>query len=73
MKVRISEKGYLGRKGDVDMILAINPQSFQKDIETVKSGGYLIYDNSKKLHDEYIRDDIHFIGISDDEIMHGIF
>lgn len=62
-EVRISEKGYLGRKGDVDIILAVNPQSFQNDIDSVRPGGYLVYDNSKKLHDTYFREDIHFIGI----------
>ena len=62
-EVRISEKGYLGRKGDVDIILGVNPQSLTKDIATVRPGGYFIYDSSKKLHNEFLRPDIHFIGI----------
>lgn len=62
-EVRISEKGYLGRREGIDLIVAVNPQSLKQDIASVKSGGYLVYDNSKKLHDEFIREDIHYIGV----------
>ncbi len=62
-EVRISEKGYLGRREGIDIIVAVNPQSLEQDIKDVKSGGYLIYDNSKLLYDNYKREDINFIGI----------
>lgn len=62
-EIRISEKGYLGRREGVDLLVAVNPQSFSKDVASIKSGGYLIYDSTKKLHKEQMRDDIHFIGI----------
>ena len=62
-EVRISEKGYLGRRDGVDLLVGVNPQSMQEDIAAVKSGGYFVYDNSKKLHKEFFRDDIHFIGV----------
>ncbi len=62
-EVRISEKGYLGRRDGIDLMVAINPQSFAKDVASVRSGGYLLYDNTKKLYDEFLRDDIHFIGV----------
>lgn len=62
-EVRISEKGYLGRREGIDLMIAINPQSLTKDIASVRPGGYLIYDNTKKLYDELLRDDIHYIGI----------
>ncbi len=62
-EVRISEKGYLGRVSIVDIVLAVNPQSLKKDIQTVRSGGYVVYDSSKKLHEEFLRDDVNFIGI----------
>ena len=45
------------------MLVAVNPQSFAKDIASVRSGGYLIYDSTKKLHPDQIREDIHYIGI----------
>jgi 2-oxoglutarate ferredoxin oxidoreductase subunit alpha len=61
--VRISEKGYLGRKEGVDLMVCMNPQSMQKDIATVSVGGYFLYDSTKVLHSDYIRKDITYIGI----------
>jgi 2-oxoglutarate/2-oxoacid ferredoxin oxidoreductase subunit alpha len=62
-EVRISEKGYLGRKDEIDLMVATNPQSLKKDIASLKKGGYLLFDSSKTLHEEYIRGDIHYIGV----------
>jgi 2-oxoglutarate ferredoxin oxidoreductase subunit alpha len=61
--VRVSADGYLGRREEVDIAVAVNPQSFKKDIAAVRSGGYLIYDSTKPLHPEFHREDIHFIGV----------
>jgi 2-oxoglutarate ferredoxin oxidoreductase subunit alpha len=62
-EVRINKNGYLGRRAGIDLLVGVNPQSLAKDIASVKAGGYFVYDSSKKLHDEYIRDDINYIGI----------
>lgn len=62
-EVRVSEKGYLGRREGVDVMVCLNPQSLAKDVATVKSGGYFVYDSTKNLHKEFIREDIHYIGI----------
>ncbi|MGP8217069.1 MAG: 2-oxoacid:acceptor oxidoreductase subunit alpha [Bacteroidia bacterium] len=62
-EVRVSEKGYLGRREGVDLVVAVNPQSMKEDVAIVKSGGYLIYDSTKMLHAEYIREDINYLGI----------
>ena len=47
-EVRVNEKGYLGRREGIDLFVAMNPQSYQKDVEELKEGGYLIYDSSWK-------------------------
>ncbi|MDP4913837.1 MAG: 2-oxoacid:acceptor oxidoreductase subunit alpha [Saprospiraceae bacterium] len=62
-EVRVSEKGYLGRRDGIDLMVAVNAQSMEADIKSVRPGGYLLYDSSKKLPDYYKRDDIHFIPI----------
>lgn len=62
-EVRVSEKGYLGRKEGIDLMISVNPQSFKKDISSVRSGGYFLYDSTKPLHNEFLREDIHFIGV----------
>ncbi len=62
-EVRVSEKGYLGRREGIDLMVAVNPQSFKKDVESVLPGGYFLYDSSKKIHDDLIRPDINYLPI----------
>ncbi len=62
-EVRVSEKGYLGRREGIDMMVAVNPQSMLKDVMSVRPGGYFLYDSSKPLHSQFLRDDINYIGI----------
>lgn len=62
-EVRVSEKGYLGRREGIDFMVAVNPQSMLSDVKSVKKGGYFLYDSSKPLHSQYIRNDINYIGI----------
>jgi 2-oxoglutarate/2-oxoacid ferredoxin oxidoreductase subunit alpha len=62
-EVRISEKGYLGRRDGIDLMVAMNPQSMAADVATVKAGGYFLYDSTKMLNPAFVRDDIHYIGI----------
>ncbi len=62
-EVRVSEKGYLGRRGGVDMTVAVNGQTLHKDYHELLPGGYFIFDSSKDLPEELQRDDINVIGI----------
>jgi 2-oxoglutarate ferredoxin oxidoreductase subunit alpha len=62
-EVRVSEKGYLGRRGGVDIILSVNPQSMAQDILEIQPGGYFIYDNTKPLDLRLVRNDITNIGL----------
>ncbi len=62
-EVRVSEKGYLGRRGGVDIILSVNPQSMAQDIREIEPGGYFIYDNTKPLDLRLLRKDITVIGL----------
>ena len=62
-EVRVSEKGHLGRREGVDLMIAVNPQSMKKDYADVHEGGYFLYDSSKPLPPGYDRDDITHIGI----------
>ena len=62
-EVRVSEKGYLGRREGIDLMVAVNPQSFAQDVASVKSGGYFLYDSTKKLAKEFLRDDINYLEI----------
>ncbi|MCB1701567.1 MAG: 2-oxoacid:acceptor oxidoreductase subunit alpha [Pseudomonadales bacterium] len=62
-EVRVSEKGYLGRRGGVDIILSVNPQSMPQDIREIEPGGYFIYDDTKPLDLRLVRNDINIIGL----------
>ena len=62
-EVRVNEKGYLGRREGIDMMIAMNPQSMAGDVAAVRPGGYFLYDSSKMLHANYIREDINYLGI----------
>jgi len=62
-EVRVSEKGYLGRREGVDLMVSVNPQSMPDDVRSVKSGGYFLYDSTKALHPELIREDVNYIGM----------
>ena len=72
-EVRVSEKGYLGRKAGIDLMVSVNPQSMKKDIASVKPGGYFLYDSTKKLNTEEYRSDINFIEIPIMEICNNEF
>src|SRR6478609_6448529 len=53
-EVRVSEKGYLGRREGIDLLVAVNPQSMKADVESVRPGGYFLFDSSKRLNEEYL-------------------
>lgn len=62
-EVRINEKGYLGRRGGTDIMVAVNPQSMAKDVQDVEPGGYFFYDSTKQLDLRLVRNDINYIGV----------
>ncbi|GIK48356.1 MAG: ferredoxin oxidoreductase [Alphaproteobacteria bacterium] len=61
-EVRVSEAGWLGRRGGVDFMVAMNPQTWDGDVKEIMPGGYLLYDSSKPLPASKFRDDITVIG-----------
>ncbi len=67
-EVRVSGKGWLGRRGGVDMMVAMNPQTWDKDIASIDAGGYLFYDSSKPMPESKFRSDITVIGMPLTEI-----
>jgi 2-oxoglutarate ferredoxin oxidoreductase subunit alpha len=62
-EVRITEDGHLGARGGVDLMVAMNPQTWDKDVAMIEPGGYLFYDNTKPLPASKLRDDITVIGV----------
>jgi 2-oxoglutarate ferredoxin oxidoreductase subunit alpha len=72
-EVRVNETGYQGRRGGVDMMVAMNPQTWDKDIKEIDAGGYLFYDSSKPMPKSKFRDDINIIGMPLTEICNATY
>jgi 2-oxoglutarate ferredoxin oxidoreductase subunit alpha len=62
-EVRVTENGYQGRRGGVDLMVAMNPQTWDADVKEIEAGGYIFYDNTKPLPKSKFRDDINVIGM----------
>ena len=62
-EVRVSEKGYLGRREGIDIMVAMNAETYEEDVASIRPDGYLLYDNSKGLDSRLTRSDINHIGI----------
>ena len=72
-EVRVTERGYLGRRGGVDMMVAMNPQTWDQDVKEIEPGGYLFYDSSRQIPRSKFRDDIHVIGMPLTEICNAAY
>src|ERR1700674_19243 len=62
-EVRISEAGHLGARGGTDLMVAMNPQTWDKDVASIEPGGYLFYDSTKPMPPTKFRHDIPAIGV----------
>lgn len=62
-EVRVSEAGWLGRRGGYDLLVAMNPQTWDEDVKGLAPGGYLFYDNSKPLPKFKFRDEVVTVGV----------
>ena len=62
-EVRITEANHLGRRGGVDLMVAMNPQTWDKDVAEIEPGGYLFYDSTKPMPASRFRTDITVVGV----------
>ncbi len=62
-EVRVVEAGWRGRRGGVDLMVAMNPQTFDQDVAEIEPGGYLFYDSSKPLPAARLRSDVTVLGV----------
>ena len=72
-EVRVNESGYQGRRGGVDLMVAMNPQTWDADVKEIEAGGYLFYDNTKPLPKSKFRLDVNAIGIPLTEICNATY
>jgi 2-oxoglutarate/2-oxoacid ferredoxin oxidoreductase subunit alpha len=67
-EMRVSERGWLGRRGGIDMMVAMNPQTWDADVAELEPGGYLFYDSTRPIPPDKFRSDVHVIGVPLTEI-----
>ena len=72
-EARVCEKGYEGRRGGVDMMVAMNPQTWDADLAEIEVGGYLFYDSTRPMPPSKFRADINVIGVPLTEITNAAY
>jgi len=72
-EIRVSKDGYTARTPSFDLMLAFNAATFKKDVEEVRSGGWLLYDSTWPLLEEQKRPDITYLGVPLAELCNEAF
>ncbi len=62
-EIRISKDGYVSRSGKVDLMVAMNAETYGRDLREVAPGGYLLYDSTWPRPALLKRDDITVLGV----------
>ena len=62
-EIRVSRQGYTARTPHFDLMVAMNPATYQKDVAEIRSGGWLLYDSTWPLDARLSRPDVTYLGI----------
>ena len=62
-EIRVSKDGWTARPSEVDLVVALNPATYAKDVATVRPGGYLVYDSTWPMDPDLVREGITILGI----------
>jgi len=62
-EVRANKSGHLARRAHPDVMVAMNPKTYEQDIAETRSGGTVLYDSSWPLDEQLMRDDVSFLGV----------
>ncbi len=62
-EIRVNRHGYTARTPQFDLMVAMNPATYQKDITELRSSGWLLYDSTWPLDPRLIRPDVTYLGI----------
>src|SRR5690349_411339 len=62
-EVRVTEAGHRGRRGGVDLMVAMNPQTWDRDIDEIEAGGYVFYDSTRPVALSKFREDVHIVAM----------
>src|SRR5208283_532045 len=65
--IRASKHGYIGRKKEIDLLVAMNPETAREDVMKLDSGAAVVYDEPLKLNE--LRSDLHFYPVPFDKLV----
>src|SRR5688500_16916934 len=69
----MNKAGHVSRALDYDQVIAMNAETYARDVKEVRSGGYLLYDSSWPLDEKLLRDDVTFLGVPLARMCNDIF
>jgi 2-oxoglutarate ferredoxin oxidoreductase subunit alpha len=72
-EVRVSAAGNTARALDYDLMIAMNAETYARDIKEVRSGGYVLYDSTWPLDPALERTDVTFLGVPLAKMCNEIF
>src|SRR5262245_36819093 len=62
-EIRVTQQGYAARSGRVDILVAMNAETYARDAKEVEPGGYLLYDSTWPRPALLKREDITVLGV----------
>ncbi|MGA2592719.1 MAG: 2-oxoacid:acceptor oxidoreductase subunit alpha [Bryobacteraceae bacterium] len=65
--IRASKHGYIGRKKEIDLLVAMNPETAREDVTKLDGGAAVVYDEPMKL--DALRSDLHFYPVPFDKLV----
>ncbi len=65
--IRVSKYGYIGRRKEIDFLVAMNPETAHEDVMKLDSGSAVVYDAPLKLNE--LRSDVHFFPVPFDKLV----
>jgi 2-oxoglutarate/2-oxoacid ferredoxin oxidoreductase subunit alpha len=72
-EVRVNKSGHTARALDYDLMVAMNVETYARDVKEVRSGGFLLYDSTWPLDPELARTDVTFLGVPLAKMCNEIF
>jgi 2-oxoglutarate/2-oxoacid ferredoxin oxidoreductase subunit alpha len=72
-EVRVNSNGHTSRALDYDLVVAMNAETYARDVKEVRSGGYLLYDSTWPLDEKLMRPDVSFLGVPLAKMCNEIF
>jgi 2-oxoglutarate/2-oxoacid ferredoxin oxidoreductase subunit alpha len=62
-EIRVTRDGHMARSGRVDLMLAMNSETYARDVREVSPGGFLLYDSTWPRSTVLSREDIIVLGV----------